>query len=969
MLTVLLLGMLTLAFNIETAKTEPEAVSEVLQSHTVECIYVYSNGSCRLTIDMEIKNETLSDVYRSAFDFWGDGFEDIPQNVASYYDVQPKSGTNPSYTVSADGEPTTSTWVECRDQFLGAVEQEQLLRLGVKITKWTKNQTEGAGEVFWVHLEAEAELQLESSGGTSKILVGPKDLNASYARAEFLLTRIGFIQQMLGSFSGTQEYRNTWDTHIHLEPPLLVNNTQELTQMLPWYVDFGGGTEMEAWIDNASAEEVCFTEVMTVNETEITATAEDLLEKELLCHKVFNIEVLNAAWTSYHSATLCYDDWSYHWNLQVWQGKFKMDFEDYDINLTLDTELNLEGKIGWKFGWFKLKRFESWIKLNPFLNVTFEATGIYDKYWTLPFLDLSITYSFFVGPVPVWADLTFSASANLDINIASDASVTFYGFADGGLTAGVGWKRHGGNYAIFRTEVDCDGTAEGALPSSVDMEITPSVVFELGLYFYSIAGPRARFIPYVRVTVDKDSGYRCIKVGLNVTAGIGFSGYIEIILGLSGWDWTLWNRVFWSDPPGADEDVEVINVRAPMQAFVGETVPICVDVLNKGNTGEAVSVTLSYKDTHDVLHNIGVDEKWVSDGRAQTYSFNWTTYWFLEHWNYTLEAEAEITTGSDDNPSDNTGNCSVVLDIQDIAVVDVDVVAWVSGSHVDINVNVSNIGTGTVSTVMALVYYSPEDNPADRNPISDTWCGYINLTFNLTADETATLHFRWWTVKNPNNYIIWAKAPPLPYETNIGDNTWPHHYVDVSVKDTMSDVAGWLIADHGAATIKTTPAGRMCPRPVPVSITVTRLDDETLEGHPASVNVYISLLGLLGNGMHFNTTYVLLYGQSDSVEVQFNWTELWLSPDVYNMTGLCYPEAEDTDPSNNWDYDGLVQILGPCDGNGDNVVSLDDLLFLIEAFWSTPSAANWDWSYDVDCDNDVDLDDLLYLINYFWTIY
>lgn len=192
--------------------------------------------------------------------------------------------------------------------------------------------------------------------------------------------------------------------------------------------------------------------------------------------------------------------------------------------------------------------------------------------------------------------------------------------------------------------------------------------------------------------------------------------------------------------------------------------------------------------------------------------------------------------------------------------------------------------------------------------------------------------------------------------------------VDISVKESISDVAGWLTADHDMATVKTHPdTGLMYPRPVPVDISAKRMDAPGGE-HPASVLVYIFLLG---NERGFNSSEpIRLFGQGDSWSYPFSWTEESLPPDVYNMTGRCAPSgAEDTDPANDWVYDGKVQVLGPCDGNGDNVMNLDDLLWLIEAFWATPTAANWDWRYDVDCDDVIGLDDLLWLIDYFWTIY
>ena len=59
-----------------------------------------------------------------------------------------------------------------------------------------------------------------------------------------------------------------------------------------------------------------------------------------------------------------------------------------------------------------------------------------------------------------------------------------------------------------------------------------------------------------------------------------------------------------------------------------------------------------------------------------------------------------------------------------------------------------------------------------------------------------------------------------------------------------------------------------------------------------------------------------------------------------------------------------VTLLGDIDGDG--VVGLDDLLLLIDAFWSTPTKPNWNPNADLNDDGVVGLDDLLLLIEHFW---
>jgi len=59
-----------------------------------------------------------------------------------------------------------------------------------------------------------------------------------------------------------------------------------------------------------------------------------------------------------------------------------------------------------------------------------------------------------------------------------------------------------------------------------------------------------------------------------------------------------------------------------------------------------------------------------------------------------------------------------------------------------------------------------------------------------------------------------------------------------------------------------------------------------------------------------------------------------------------------------------VPLLGDIDGNG--AVDITDLLLLINAFWSTPGAPNWNPNADINRDGKIDLDDLILLVDHFW---
>jgi hypothetical protein len=59
---------------------------------------------------------------------------------------------------------------------------------------------------------------------------------------------------------------------------------------------------------------------------------------------------------------------------------------------------------------------------------------------------------------------------------------------------------------------------------------------------------------------------------------------------------------------------------------------------------------------------------------------------------------------------------------------------------------------------------------------------------------------------------------------------------------------------------------------------------------------------------------------------------------------------------------GVDLTLIPGDLNGDNQISLADLLLLLKAYGSTPSSSNWNPVADLNCDGQVSLTDLLLLL-------
>ena len=74
----------------------------------------------------------------------------------------------------------------------------------------------------------------------------------------------------------------------------------------------------------------------------------------------------------------------------------------------------------------------------------------------------------------------------------------------------------------------------------------------------------------------------------------------------------------------------------------------------------------------------------------------------------------------------------------------------------------------------------------------------------------------------------------------------------------------------------------------------------------------------------------------------------------------------ETETADNTYTDDTVLVSVPGDVDGDRNVDIDDLLILIDHFWETSTAPNWNPNADINRDGKIDLDDLILLVDHFW---
>jgi hypothetical protein len=611
------------------------------------------------------------------------------------------------------------------------------------------------------------------------IRIGPQSLSASYESASFILGKIGFLQQLVKRSGSVIPYQSVWTVNFNLpdDNPLL-NSTKIDGE--DWSVDFGNGTRMDATVVEALPYYVVLEEVMFVTDKNITMGEEELLEQEFLCYKVFDMELTKSVQGfSLLDSGVCYDDWSWSWRIHVWDGEFTLSFDF--LRLDVYANLDLLGFVGWKHKWFRLKWAKAWMELQATLNVNatleFEQDYQPQKAWSKTLFDWNSTYHTFVGPIPVRLKLQFKPIVTLAINVQVKTNITWGVKATGRLRAGAGWKRDGGWDLIFDAAMDVNRTDPDWEDASwsVTVTIKPSLAFRLVLLFYDLLGPFVEIEPYITLVAMYDGTWHFVMAmaGVNLNAGIEFVDVLKKILRISDYERTLYDMVLWQSPEPSDHDVMITSVTPdpdkPKIVFIGEAIPISVDVLNKGSTNpEDVYVTLNWTGGSQRSPATGYIQQ--KTGNFTTYNFNCTTDGMSPDW-YDITVEAWYNGAIQAN---DTRTLTVFLDNQDINITNMTInllgppYSIARGTELEINVTVlSEAYILDISAVEIFVFYN-------GTYIGELWCEYMHIIIIILPGSQRDSTFTWRIPLDfpPGKIYLSANATALEYETDTVDNQY-----------------------------------------------------------------------------------------------------------------------------------------------------------------------------------------------------
>jgi len=624
---------------------------------------------------VDIPASPLADIYRQALGASDCSIEEemlIPENGTAI----------PNIVIGETSENTSENIFPIRKQFYESLSQEYDSSLGLDTLIVNSSMVpKGNSGEFRIYADALALPRVfttipTDSGDTWILGFGPTD---STRFAEYEFTQMTFMKMLLQQLAGEQVYKNCRSVRISLPDEAALLNSDELSG-LSWLVDLGGGNCLEASICVETRALLILNETMIVTEQNTTMPIADLgcafqgyksfiIEYSIpwvkdgeLCQSTSYPQNLQtsavdiagarvfAATTAATGSAVSDGDFSWSYSLKFPTLSASCDSRDGDLPdwpddapassfLTYDASFDLVAtfSIQWDptFPVFGLDYFRSSIRLEAEARLNVEA-GIGG--WTykkeVKIFEIPVTkVTFFIGPVPVYVDLTLGARASLDINFQVGPTVSAGYITTGWTEYGLEYDKNWGLTPIARSGMTGEFIPTTLTPGTeIVAEITLSVPIDLWAKFYAIAGPDLIFEPYI----DAIFTYSLItgQVTIDVTIGLKISfvfrlddnlkkllkPFSNLNLGYK-WDFPLLHFV-WT----THHDVGITNVRVTKTyIYRGDIVGISVTIKNQGSTPqhdmESFDVKVLCGDTQIGTKSVSG----LAEGSETTLDFTWDT--------------------------------------------------------------------------------------------------------------------------------------------------------------------------------------------------------------------------------------------------------------------------------------------------------------------------------------------------------
>jgi hypothetical protein len=444
--------------------------------------------------------------------------------------------------------PPPEMTIPVRELFYQGIvlEQDVLLGFGTVVID-SKIVPRGINNETQISLNSYSPQFATFDGSIWRINVGPQDEMAANVSAEFMVTKIQYIQQLLRSLPGDQVYLYDWVMRIKLPSGAEFLNMDELNG-LEWTVDFGEGSYMKSNL-TALPTEVVINETMVVTEHNISAS-EDYLWTAFSQYKVSQIEYCLLGPLSNQIASFeepCAqgtEDWSKTFTLTFTVGTVGKTWKlgPLTARVTVTPTLTIQWYIGWSIRWFRLQWFETWASVSPSIKAEAYAgvTAFYSKTWQITLATLKKTFRFSIGPIPVWATIKLTIGAGVSVQAYGTISVTATATASAWFKAGVKWVRDSG-WSGIRDYAWGASLSGPTITAEAGITVTPYANARLALLIYDVGGPFVEAIPYAPITVTFNPRTWSIQLKFKIVAGLTMSGWLKKLLKLGDWSTTLWD--------------------------------------------------------------------------------------------------------------------------------------------------------------------------------------------------------------------------------------------------------------------------------------------------------------------------------------------------------------------------------------------------------------------------------------------
>jgi hypothetical protein len=596
------------------------------------------------------------------------------------------------------------------------------------------------------------------------------------------------------------------------------------------------------------------------------------------------------------------------------------------------------------------------------IGISFEADAtvtLYENSWNLFYWKM--TYPFYYG-VPGWIDLVFTIDANLVIK--GNMSFVAKAVINGELDTGVKWDRTNEWSQIFARFASANVTSF-AWQLAIGISVTPSISFRIEFLFYSVAGPFVEFKPYLtleEITVlPNGTIFWDISVDFSIHVGVTFAGWLNAILGLGEWSWTLLDQNLWywngswniePQPPRReythDLGISSLTVSPPI-IINNKNALVNVTVTNSGDYNETSDITLSQNDS--VIESRTHFD--FTQGENVTLSFNWNATTLTPD-SYILKARVNPVEG-ETNKGDNEMNITAqVVANNDIAIVDVkaDPNETYVGHTVNITVRVENLGELTEDSNITV---SANDTAIETRPINQ-----------LTPDQSIAMTFIWSTGGlDPGQYVIWANVSTLHYDINMTNNNLTRQENVVRLRMPLHDVAVTdvvAVVPHCSSKVGN---DFWVFQGLPVHVNVTVLNKGDFDESVTVTLYYNSTANNSAKGIN-SPNILLSAGQSQTIVLVWNTTAIPYCLN-YTITAVATVPLDNNTADNTLACEPInVRIMG--DISGDGVVDGSDLIIIASAFGSygpncmypgSSPSRRWNLDSDLNGDRRVDGSDLI----------